>query len=31
VGLVIFEVRRIELSDYLPSLVVAPLIAWIWK
>jgi len=31
VGLVIFEVRRIELADYLPSLAVAPLMAWIWK
>lgn len=31
VGLVIFEVRRIELADYLPSLAVAPLIAWVWK
>ncbi len=31
VGVVIFEVRRVELADYLPSLAVAPLITWLWK
>ena len=30
VALVIFEVRKIELADYLPSLAVAPLLAWLW-
>ena len=28
VALVIFEVRRVELANYLPALVVAPLLAW---
>jgi hypothetical protein len=31
VGLVIFEIRRVELADFLPALVVAPLVTWIWK
>jgi uncharacterized membrane protein YqgA involved in biofilm formation len=31
VALVILELKKIELADYLPSLVVAPLIALIWK
>lgn len=31
VGLVIFEFKRVELADFLPSLVVAPLITWLWK
>ena len=31
VGLVIFEFRRVELADFLPALVVAPLVTWIWK
>jgi uncharacterized membrane protein YqgA involved in biofilm formation len=31
VALVIFEVRRVELANYLPSLVVAPLLAWLLK
>lgn len=30
VALVIFEIRRIELADYLPALAVAPLLAWFW-
>jgi uncharacterized membrane protein YqgA involved in biofilm formation len=30
VGLVIFEVRKIELADYLPALAVAPLLTWLW-
>ena len=28
VALIIFEVRKIEVTDYLPSLVVAPLLTW---
>jgi uncharacterized protein len=31
VGVVIFEIRRVELADYLPSLAVAPLITWVWR
>jgi uncharacterized membrane protein YqgA involved in biofilm formation len=29
VALVILGVKKIELADYLPSLVVAPLLAWL--
>jgi uncharacterized membrane protein YqgA involved in biofilm formation len=29
VALVIFEVRKVELANYLPSLAVAPLLAWL--
>jgi uncharacterized protein len=31
VALVILGLKRIELADYLPSLVVAPLITWVWR
>ncbi len=31
VGLVIFEIRKVELADFLPCLVVAPLITWLWR
>jgi uncharacterized membrane protein YqgA involved in biofilm formation len=31
VSVVIFEIRRVELADYLPALAVAPLITWLWK
>ncbi len=31
VGLVIFELKKVELADYLPALAVAPLVTWIWK
>jgi uncharacterized membrane protein YqgA involved in biofilm formation len=31
VAVVIFEIRRVELADYLPSLAVAPLLTWLWK
>jgi len=31
VGVVIFEIRRVELADYLPALAIAPLITWLWK
>ncbi len=30
VALVIFEVRKIQVTDYLPSLAVAPLLTWWW-
>jgi hypothetical protein len=28
ISLLIFDIRKIELTDYLPSLVFAPLLAW---
>ena len=28
IGLVIFEIKKVELADYLPSLALAPLITW---
>jgi uncharacterized protein len=31
VALVVLELKRLQLADYLPSLAVAPLIAWIWS
>jgi uncharacterized membrane protein YqgA involved in biofilm formation len=31
VALIILELRRIELADYLPSLLFAPLLAWLWR
>ena len=31
VALVILELKRIELADYLPALIVAPLFAWLWR
>ena len=31
VGVVIFEIRRVDLADYLPALAVAPLLTLIWK
>jgi uncharacterized membrane protein YqgA involved in biofilm formation len=31
VALVIFEVRKVELANFLPSLAVAPLLAWLLK
>jgi len=31
IALIILELKRIELADYLPSLLVAPLITWLWK
>jgi uncharacterized membrane protein YqgA involved in biofilm formation len=30
-SLVMFEVKKVELADYLPALVAAPLLTWIWK
>lgn len=31
VALVVFEMKRFELANYLPSLAVAPLLTWIWR
>ena len=31
IGTVIFEIKRIELAEYLPALAIAPLITWVWK
>jgi len=31
VSLVILEVRRVELTNFLPGLVVAPLLEWFWR
>jgi uncharacterized membrane protein YqgA involved in biofilm formation len=31
IALVIFEVKKVELADYLPSLAVAPLLAWLLR
>ena len=31
IALIILDLKKIELADYLPSLVVAPLITWLWK
>ena len=31
ISLVMFEVKRVELADYLPAIAVAPLLTWIWK
>ena len=31
VALVILGLKKIELADYLPSLVFAPLITWLWR
>jgi uncharacterized membrane protein YqgA involved in biofilm formation len=31
VALVILELKKIELADYLPSLIFAPLLTWLWR
>jgi len=31
VAVVIFELRRVQLADYLPALVVAPALTWVWN
>jgi len=31
VALIVLEIKKIALADYLPSLLVAPLLAWLWK
>jgi uncharacterized protein len=31
IALVILEIKKVELADYLPSLAFAPLLTWVWK
>ena len=31
IALIIFELKKIELADYLPSLAWAPVLTWVWK
>ncbi len=31
VSLIILNLKKVELTDYLPSLAIAPLITWLWK
>jgi hypothetical protein len=31
VALVVLGLKRIELADYLPGLIVAPLLTWCWR
>ncbi|HZQ47129.1 MAG TPA: DUF554 family protein [Verrucomicrobiae bacterium] len=31
VSLIVLELKKLELADYLPSLVMAPLITWLWQ
>lgn len=31
IALIILELKKVELADYLPSLVYAPLLAWLWR
>ena len=31
VSLIVLELKKIELADYLPSLALAPLITWLWR
>jgi uncharacterized membrane protein YqgA involved in biofilm formation len=31
IALIILELKKIELADYLPSLLYAPLLAWLWR
>jgi uncharacterized membrane protein YqgA involved in biofilm formation len=31
ISLIIFELKKIELADYQPSLAWAPLLTWVWK
>ena len=31
IALVILELKKVELADYLPSLAFAPLLTWLWK
>jgi uncharacterized membrane protein YqgA involved in biofilm formation len=31
VALIILNLKKVELADYLPSLAIAPLITWLWK
>jgi uncharacterized membrane protein YqgA involved in biofilm formation len=31
VSLVIFEVRKVELANFLPAMAVAPVLEWLWR
>ena len=31
VALLVFEIRKVEWGDYLPALVLAPLLTWLWR
>ena len=31
IAMIILNLKKIELADYLPSLAIAPLITWVWK
>ena len=31
VALIVLELKKLELADYLPSLVMAPMITWLWR
>ena len=31
IALIILELKKVELADYLPSLAVAPVITWLWR
>jgi uncharacterized membrane protein YqgA involved in biofilm formation len=31
IALIILELKKIELADYLPSLAFAPLLTWLWR
>jgi uncharacterized membrane protein YqgA involved in biofilm formation len=31
IALVILEIKRVDLADYLPSLAYAPLLTWLWR
>jgi hypothetical protein len=31
IALIILELKKIELADYLPSLAFAPLLTWFWR
>jgi len=31
VALIILELKKVELADYLPSLLIAPLLTWLWR
>jgi uncharacterized protein len=30
-SLIVFEIKKVELANYLPSLAVAPLLTWLWR
>ena len=31
VALLVFEIRKVEWADYLPALILAPLLTWLWR